>query len=294
MMSEKVHAMSGKPGIDQITGRTCVVGVIGWPVSHSLSPAMHNAAFAALGIPWVYVPFAVPPREVATALNGLRALGMRGVNVTIPHKQAAAAAVERLTTEAEALGSVNTVLVAEDGALVGHSTDGTGFLRTLREEGCDPAGIRVTVVGAGGAARAIVGALLAAGATSVSVIARNPAHAQWVGSQERASLLPWESLAASAATADLLVNATPVGMAGHAEGETVVPAAVLRAGQWVCDLVYTPRRTRLLLAAEERGCRTIEGVGMLVHQGAEAFTLWTGVPAPVTVMRAALLAALAT
>jgi shikimate dehydrogenase len=294
MLSEKVNTMSGTPGVEPITGRTCVVGVIGWPVAHSLSPAMHNAAFAALGLPWVYVPFAVPPGGVATALAGLRALGLRGVNVTIPHKQAAAAAVERMTLEAEALGSVNTVFVAKDNALVGHSTDGAGFLRALREEECEPAGKRVTVVGAGGAARAIVSALLGAGAASVSVIARDPAHAMWVKAQERASLLPWESLTESVAMTDLLVNATPLGMAGHAEGETVVPATALQAGQWVCDLVYTPRRTRLLQEAEAQGCHTIEGLGMLVHQGAEAFTLWTGLPAPVVVMRNALLAALAT
>lgn len=279
-----------------ITGTTTVVGVFGYPVAHSLSPVMHNAAFAELGLDWVYVPFAVASEALASAVVGVRALGIRGVNVTIPHKRAILSLVDRLTPEAEAIGSVNTVAVTADGIL-GHSTDGPGFLRALRERGFEVAGSRAVVLGGGGAARAVIGALAAAGVGELTIVTRHPERAvdlphlavrQGVAPLQ-VHLLPWDGPVRDAlARADLLVNATPIGMAPHDIDRLPVSAEWLPASLWVYDLVYTPRETALLRAAMARGCQTIDGVAMLVYQGAEAFTLWTGLPAPVAVMGAAL------
>ncbi|HEY3379922.1 MAG TPA: shikimate dehydrogenase [Armatimonadota bacterium] len=281
-----------------ITGTTTVVGVFGHPVEHSLSPAMHNAAFAAQGLDWVYVPFAVRPDALEAALAGAVALNMRGMNVTIPHKQAVLPLLDRLTPDAEAIGSVNTILISAAGTL-GHSTDGPGFLRALRERGFPLAGAQVVILGSGGASRAVVGALATAGVAAMTIVARRPERGMGlvVLAKQRApraievAVIPWDDGAQAAiAHAQLLVNATSVGMAPHDVGSSPVPQEWLHARLWVYDLVYTPRPTALLSAAVAQGCTTIDGVAMLVYQGAEAYTLWTGQPAPVKVMEAAVTA----
>jgi shikimate dehydrogenase len=263
-----------------ITGATRVVGIIGDPVGHSRSPAMHNAAFAALGLDWVYVAFPVPRGEGAAAVRSVATLGLAGLNVTMPHKADAAAACDNLSSEAAALDAVNTVVNA-DGRLAGHSTDGDGFLRALDDEGIAVAGQRAVVVGAGGAARAITHALGRVGA-HVTVAARRPDAARSAASLAPGSVavaldeLPVDRF-------DLVVNATPIGMDGE---PPPFDTARLHDGQFVFETVY-PAETPLLREARARGLRAAGGLGMLVHQGALSFSLWAGFEPPLDVMRAA-------
>jgi shikimate dehydrogenase len=263
-----------------ITGATRVVGVIGDPVGHSRSPAMHNAAFDALGLDWVYVAFPVARGDGAAAVRAVAMLGLAGLSVTMPHKADAAAACDDLAPEAATLGAVNTVVNA-DGTLVGHTTDGDGFLRAVDDEGIEVAGRPALVVGAGGAARAITHALGRAGA-HVTVAARRPEAAR-----SAASLAPDGDAVGLDGIAverfDVVVNATPLGMGGEAPPFDV---AKLHAAQFVYDTVY-PVETPLLREARARGLRAADGLGMLVHQGALSFSLWTGVAPALDVMRAA-------
>jgi shikimate dehydrogenase len=263
-----------------ITAATRVVGVIGDPVVHSRSPAMLNAAFEALAVDWVYVAFPVPRSEGAAAVRAVGTLGLAGLNVTMPHKADAAAACDDLAPEAATLGAVNTV-VNTGGALVGYSTDGDGFLRALDDEGVAVSGRRCLVIGAGGAARAITHALGRAGAV-VSVAARRQDAAR-----SAAALAP-DAVGVGLdgfelEEFDVLVNATPLGMHGES---APFDAARLHAGQFVYDTVY-PVETPLLREARAHGARAAGGLGMLVHQGALAFSLWTGAAPPVDIMRAA-------
>jgi shikimate dehydrogenase len=263
-----------------ITGATRVVAIIGDPVGHSRSPAMHNAAFDALGLDWVYVAFPVPRGQGAAAVQAVATLGLAGLNVTMPHKADAAAACDDLSSEAAALGAVNTV-VNMDGTLAGHSTDGDGFLRALDDEGITVAGRRAVVLGSGGAGRAITHALGRVGA-HVTVAARRPEAAR-----SAAALAPGgvavgvDELAVE--SFDVVVNATPLGMEGQ---PPPFDTDRLHAGQFVFDTVY-PVETPLLREARARGLRAAGGLDMLVHQGALSFSLWTGVAPPLELMRAA-------
>jgi shikimate dehydrogenase len=274
----------GSRAIDAPTGSTALYAVIGDPVRHSLSPVLHNAAFAALGVDAVYVALTVPAGAGADAVRAMSTLGIRGLNVTMPHKADAAAACDELTGDAARLGVANTVTLLDDGRLVGDSTDGEGFVRSLLDEGIDPAGRRVAVLGAGGAARAVVLALGRRGA-EVTVWARRPAAAA-----AAAELAPGATVGEPPPDADLVVNATPVGMDGRSlpwPVDRLAPSAVL------VDLVYHPAPTPWLAAGWAAGRRTVGGLGMLLHQAALADVRWTGRPAPIEAMRAAVLAALA-
>jgi shikimate dehydrogenase len=268
------------------SARSTVVGVIGAPVRHSLSPLLHNAAFDALGLDWVSVAFEVAPGEAGAALAGARALGVAGLSVTTPHKQDAAAAVDECSAEAARLGAVNCVTL-RGGRLVGESTDGPGLLAAVRRRfRFDPAGRRCAVVGAGGAARAAVVALAGAGAAQVAVVNRDRRRAEAAA-----------ALAGAAGTvggrrqleaAELVVHATPVGMG---DAEAIHPAlAEVAFGphQRVVDLVYHPARTALVERALAGGAEAANGLGMLVHQAALALEAWTGRAAPVEAMWAAL------
>jgi len=277
--------------LSAITGETKLVGLIGWPVEHSLSPAMHNSAFAALELNWCYVPLPVPPERLREAVAGLRALGFMGANVTVPHKEAVMPYLDEVALEAQAIGAVNTIAV-RDGNLIGYNTDWRGFLAALSESGFDPQGRRVVVLGAGGAARAVVYALAQAGA-QVTVLNRTPTHAQAL-IQDFSPLFPSSSLLSlpltpqtleeRSAEAHLLVNATPVGMWPEVD-ESLWPEGLPFPGHLtVFDLVYNPRQTKLLQQARRAGAKVIGGLGMLVHQGAVAFELWTGREAPIETM----------
>jgi shikimate dehydrogenase len=273
-------------------GATRVAAVIGDPVRHSLSPTLHNAAFAALGLAWVYVAFEVPGGAAARAVEGMRALGIEGLSVTMPHKAAVAEAVDRCSDVASRLGAVNCVR-RSGGDLVGENTDGAGFLASLREDAAfDPAGQRCLVLGAGGAARAVVLALASAGAAEVAVVNRTPSRAA-----DAASLAGRVGVVRDVDAADgaaLIVNATPLGMAGTgADGaNSPIDPARIGPGQIVADLVYHPLRTALLDVAQSRGAVQVNGLGMLLHQAALAFEHWTGHPAPIEAMRVAALARL--
>jgi len=271
------------------SGVTRVAGVIGDPVRHSLSPAIHNAAFSETGLDWVFVAFPVPAGEARVALDGVRALGIDGLSVTMPHKEAVTGAVDRLSPTARALGAVNTV-VREGSELVGHNTDGDGFLDALRaDEGFEAEGKRCAVMGAGGAARAVILALARAGAADIAIINRteaNAARAAVLGAPS-ARVAPVEHVK----KADLVVNATPVGMPSLAAGSPLSPDQ-LRAGQLVVDLIYVPPVTPLMEAARTAGAHGVSGLGMLVHQAAHAFRLWTGHDAPLAAMSAAAIATL--
>ncbi|HWL44680.1 MAG TPA: shikimate dehydrogenase [Ilumatobacter sp.] len=266
-----------------ISGATRVVGVIGSPVRHSLSPALHNAAFDAGGLDWRMLAFEVAPGDGAAAVAAMRTLGIAGLAVTMPHKADVAEAVDALDPAAAALRSVNTVVLHPDGSTFGASTDGDGFVDSLVAAGYAVGGRRVVVLGAGGAARSIVYSLGTAGAADVAVVNRT------VGSAEECAALAAVGrvgTVADVADADLLVNTTPVGMGGS--GELPVDVAVLRADLAVCDIVYHPLETPLLAAARELGARTIDGLGMLVHQAVHQQQLWTGSsPDPQTLRAAA-------
>lgn len=272
-----------------MTGRTRVAGVIGDPVRHSLSPAMHNAAFEAAGLDWVYVAFEVPRGSGGAAVMAMRDLAIAGLNVTMPHKADAASACDELSDAAARLRSVNTVLRRGDGTLYGDSTDGEGLVRSLVEEEVALEGRSVLVIGAGGAARAIVPSLDRAGAR-VTVSARRSEPADEVAALTGGATAAYERMADAVAGVDIVVNATPLGMQGE---PPPFDADRLEPRHTVVDLVYDPAQTPLLEAAAARGCRAVGGLGMLVHQGALAFTLWTGEDAPLDAMRAAASRALA-
>lgn len=271
-----------------VSGATRVAGVIGNPIQHSLSPVLHNAAFAAVGLDWVFVAFEVDDGDAKAALEGMRAFGIDGLSVTMPHKEAVAALVDRRSDDADALSAVNCV-VREGGALVGENTDGPGFLDALRVDvGADPDGRCCLVVGAGGAARAVVRALAGVGAAEVIVVNRTAdraeAAAALAGDRGRIGQVE------DADGAEIIVNATPIGMT---DGASPVPPERLGRGQLVVDLVYEPAVTPLLTAARDRGATAVNGLGMLIHQAAHAFRHWTGEDPPVEAMSAAAVAELA-
>jgi shikimate dehydrogenase len=272
-----------------ITGATKLAAVIGDPAHHSLSPTLHNAAFAAAGLDWVYVEFDVARGHAADALGAMRVLGIEGFSVTMPHKSDVARAVDDLSDDAQALAAVNCV-VNRDGRLVGHNTDGVGFVRGLRHDtGRGATGLRTVVLGAGGAARAVVRAVAADGAKEIVVV--NRSHGPAAVAAALGGSIARVGTVEDLAGADLVVNATPIGMRGSAPG-LPCPAELLGASQVVVDLIYDPLETALLRAARERGAEAHGGVSMLVFQAARAFELWTGVDAPVEAMLGAAGAAL--
>lgn len=271
-----------------ISATTRVAGVIGSPVRHSLSPVIHNAAFAAAGIDWVFAAFEVVPGGATTALAAMKALGIAGLAVTMPHKDDVAAAADILDPAARALGTANTLVLQPDGRLAAFSTDGAGFVASLADAGVDPNGMSIAVIGAGGAARSVIDALARSGAARITVVNRSADRA------EIAAALAGDrgcvGSAADIATADLVVNATSIGMGTD---ELPCDASLLRAGHVVADLVYHPLETALLAAARAAGATVVDGLGMLVHQAALQQQLWTGRMPDVTVMRAAAEAELA-
>lgn len=278
-----------------ISGTTRSAGVIGLPIRHSLSPSIFNAAFAASGLDWAYLAFEVPDGAAGLAMGGVRALGLEGVSVTMPHKAAVISALDEITDDAEVLDAVNCV-ARRGTTLVGHNTDGPGFIDALRlDEGVDPAGRSFAVIGAGGAARAVIRALSRAGASAVVVVNRSADAAE--AATALAGKIGRVGTAAEVGGVDVVVNATPLGMGvvvgrdGEPEPLPVDPGR-LGTGQIVVDLVYHPAVTPLAEAARGRGVRTVNGLGMLIHQAAHAFRIWTSEEPPLEAMSAAALAAL--
>jgi shikimate dehydrogenase len=271
-----------------------VYAVLGDPINHSMSPAMHNAAFGALGMPCIYHAFRVCPSDLKDAIYGAKALGFGGLNLTIPLKEEVLEYVEPDPIAAR-IGAVNTIDFAD--GITGHNTDGIGAMRALEDAGVPAIGRNILIIGAGGAARAIAfqfgysgGEIVIANRTRER--ADRLASDVVIGLSELGKTPSIESIGLGAlpekiADADILINATSVGMHPDVDA-TPVPSDLLRPGLAVFDIVYNPRRTRLLLEAEQKGATVIDGVRMLVHQGAEAFSIWTGRKPPVDVMVAAV------
>lgn len=283
--------MPGVSGRIHVTGQTHVVGVIGWPAAHSLSPVIHNAAFAALELDWVYLALPVPPGSLPAALAGLAAMGFSGANVTMPHKTEAARLIRALSEDARVLEAVNTVVIGSGGPS-GHNTDAPGFARFLeRDAGFDPHGRTALVYGAGGAARACALALARGGLDHLTVAVRDPSRA----ARLRATLAGFptgvEPVAFDDAVrvpADLVLNATPIGTSEHP-----LPLPPLGPEILVVDLRYRPAVTPLLESARAAAAPAFGGLGLLLHQAALSFQLWTGQDPPMAVMSAAALAELA-
>jgi shikimate dehydrogenase len=278
---------------------TALYGILGDPVAHSRSPDMHKAAFAALGIDATYVRFRVTKEHLRAAVRGLQALDIQGANVTVPHKEAVLAYLDEVSDEARAIGAVNTI-VRQGERLLGHNTDADGLVRALEERGVNLANANVVIVGAGGAARASVVGLARRGAAKISVMARKPAlgtalihEVRSVCSAAVLEALPCEEpqLRTVMASATLLVQATSATLGSGADTHVFaqsLPLEALPKDAHVIDLVYNPLDTAVLARAAGLGLRTLDGLGMLLHQGALAFTLWTGRPAPLEAMRMVL------
>jgi shikimate dehydrogenase len=275
----------------RVHGASRTVGVIGWPVAHSLSPTIHNSAFTAMDMDWVYVPMPVEPERLPAALAGLGALGFAGANVTMPHKTRAAELADSRSEDAERLAAVNTLVVGPDG-LAGHNTDAPGFDRFLRRDaGFDPEGRAALIYGAGGAARACALALARAGLARLTIALRDPSRVRDLersieGLDTEVVVIGFDE--APEAAVDLVVNATPLGVHGEE-----LPLPRLDADVLAVDLLYRPSLTPMQAAARAAGAPTFGGLGLLLHQAALSFELWTGQPPPLTVMSAAALAELA-
>lgn len=273
--------------------------IIGYPLGHTLSPLMHNTALRELGLPFVYEAEVVRPEELTGAVRRFRSEGVAGFSVTIPHKEAIVPLLDSVEKDARLLGAVNTVF-SSDGRFVGTNTDGIGFTRSLREDaGFDPKGRRLVVLGSGGAARAVAAYMALGGASTVVIANRTYPRAEKLAADLARAVrqgcfqpLPLEGDQTEKAVreADCLINTTSVGMAG--DPGLPIPEGWIEPHQLVCDIVYRPLMTPLLRVARTRGASTLDGLGMLVYQGAEAFVRWTGVEMPVELVRSVLLKAL--
>jgi shikimate dehydrogenase len=278
-----------RPG--RVRGSTRKVGVIGWPIEHTLSPVIHNAAFVALGMDWVYLPLPVATARLPAALDGLGALGFAGANVTMPHKTRSAELVPDLSHDARLLRAVNTIVVGTDG-LAGHNTDALGFERFLREDtGFDPSGRAALLFGAGGGARACALALSRSGLAELSVAVREPSRGEDLratleGSGTALRVVSIDDV--SEVHADLIVNATPLGVHGER-----LPLPSLVPGVVGVDLLYRPSATPFQAEIREGGGSVFGGLGLLLHQAAISFELWTGQAPSLSVMSAAALGELA-
>ena len=295
-MKPQTHLIEPQGKLKKLTGHTRIVGVIGDPVEHSRSPQMHNAAFAKAGLDYVYVPFHVRPDDLADAIAGFKAINVVGINVTLPHKQAVIPSLTSISREAELIGAVNTLTFVE-GNIYGDNTDAPGVLKALEEDGSmsgSPVGENVVVLGAGGAARAVVVALALRGVASITIANRTVEKAvslaeemdRKTGVSMQGIGLSDERLPLAVRESNLLVNTATTSM--DVTQPLLISADWLQPDTIVYDIVYTPPVTPLMQAATERGCQTLGGIGMLVHQGAIAFEKWTGVTPCTETMRQAL------
>lgn len=278
-----------KPGL---SGQAKLAGVIGWPVEHSRSPRLHGYWLETNEIDGAYVPLAVPPQEFEHVLRTLPALGFKGVNITVPHKEEALRIVDEATALARRIGAVNTVIVREDGSLLGDNTDAFGFIENLRKSApaWDPTAAPAAVLGAGGAARAVIAALLEAGVPEIRLYNRTFARATELAAFDpaRVKALPWEMRSDQLADIGLLVNTTTLGMG---DGSLPLSLETLSPEALVTDIVYVPLETPLLRAARERGNPVVDGLGMLIHQARPGFEAWFGLaPVPTEALRDMLLA----
>ena len=280
-----------------ITGKTKLLGIIGDPVEHSLSPVMHNAAIASLGLDYIYVPFPVKQGDLAEALAGFTAFELVGFSITIPHKQEIMPLLTEISTDAVNIGAVNTVWRTADG-WQGTNTDATGFIAPLKTMSLDWTKVTPVILGNGGAARAVIAGLTNLGCQQIHVVGRNSDklarfYQSWSHSTEITSLLKihnWDSLSSLIPAADLLINTTPVGMSPHVDASPVEENLMqkLKTGAIVYDLIYTPNPTQFLKFAQAQGAIVINGLEMLVQQGVAALEIWLQQPVPPDIMRNSL------
>lgn len=272
-----------------ISGQTKITGIFGFPIAHTLSPAMHNAAFNALKLDFVYLPFEVQPRDLSKTVEAIRCLGLRGVNVTIPHKKNVMRFLDKIDPLARRIGSVNTI-VNKNGFLTGYNTDGSGFLKDIIEKGFNPKGKTALLLGAGGAGYALAAILSINGAKKIYITDYQTSRATELSKRTpRSHVIPLDTWKENIPDSDILINATPAGM--HSGDPLIVKSSELGKNIFVYDLIYH-RRTELLHAAAKAGLAHSNGLGMLLNQGSLAFELWTEKRAPTEVMRRALLKAL--
>jgi shikimate dehydrogenase len=279
---------------EQVNYKHELVGVFGYPVAENPTGVMIEPAFEALGLKWRYQLFEVLPEDLAAAMQGLRAMNMRGINLTIPHKVDVLQYLDEVSPDARLMGAVNMVHRQGD-RLIGENTDGKGFLKSLREDGgVDPGGKRVVILGAGGAARAITVELALAGAKQITIVNRSAGRGQTLTNlliQEtpvNAEFVLWEGSYAVPEGVDVLVNATSIGLYPNVEDYPNLDYDTIRPDMTVCDVIPNPPQTPFLTKARQRGAKTLDGLGMLVNQGVIGFKLWTGQDAPVDVMQQAL------
>ncbi len=268
-----------------ISGKTKIVGIFGYPVEHSLSPAMHNAAFQYLSLDFCYVPFSVKPELLKEAITGIRALNIAGVNITIPHKERAIEFLDNLSDEARFIGSVNTIKNS-NGVLSGFNTDGIGFMKSLAEKDINIIGKKVLMIGSGGAARAI-GYYICREAAELHIYNRSIQRAETLKKHLYAFKQNVEivkNINSGLSSFDIIINTTPLGL--KADDPIPINASLLKEHQIVCDLIY--KDTPLLRKASAIGCKTLNGLGMLLWQGVLAFEKWTGIEPPFEIMKEAL------
>ena len=281
-----------------ITGHTRLTALLGSPVAHSISPLMHNEAFQLLDLDYTYLCFEVNEKTLPAAVDGLKACGIRGFNLTMPNKNKIVELLDELSPAARLIGAVNTV-VNDDGHLTGYNTDGVGYMQAVKDAGYDITGKTITIMGAGGAATAICAQAALDGVEKIHIFARETSRF-WDRTQKLAeninSTLPSKAvlhenkdtaaLAQAISESALLLNATSVGMAPNTEGTIIEDTSLYHPDLIVSDVIYNPRETRFLKEAREAGCRTFNGMYMLLYQGAEAFRLWTGKEMPVKEIKA--------
>lgn len=280
----------------QITGHTKLTGLLGSPVSHSISPMMHNEAFKQLNLDYVYLAFDVELEKLASVVESLRAMNVRGFNLTMPHKNAMCALCDSLSPAAEIIGAVNTV-VNENGHFAGHTTDGTGYMRALKEDGYDIIGKKMTLLGAGGAATSIFVQAALDGVSEISIFnrrspfwdrAQNIIHTLMERTNCKITLYDYEDpaiLKREISESAILTNGTSVGMAPNINQSLITDTSIFHKDLIVSDVIYNPRETLLLKQAREAGCKTQNGLYMLLYQGAEAFKLWTGQEMPIEIVK---------
>ena len=279
-----------------ITGHTKLTGLLGSPVSHSISPMMHNEAFKQLDLDYVYLAFDITVEQLPSVVEGFRAMNVRGFNLTMPHKNAMCALCDSLSPAAEIIGAVNTV-VNDNGYLFGHTTDGTGYMRALKEDGHDIIGKKMTLLGAGGAATSIFVQAALDGVSEISIFSRRSPF--WERAEKIIDMLTERTnckiklydysdpnvLKREISESAILTNGTSVGMAPNKEQSLITDTSVFHKYLIVSDVIYNPRETLLLKQAKEAGCKTQNGLYMLLYQGAEAFKLWTGQDMPVEIVK---------
>lgn len=272
-----------------ISGTTQLIGLVATPIRHSISPKMHNAAFNKLGLDYVYLAFDVNESQFEETVKGLKAMGARGFNLSMPYKSTIIPYLDELSPAAKLVQAVNTVVI-ENNRLIGHMTDGSGLMRSLEEAGYHVKGQKITVVGCGGAGKAIMAQAALEGCEEIAIFNRSVERGQQmenlINQQTDCKatfyeLADEEALKEQLKTSSLLINATNVGMAPFEEESIIKDVSMLHKDLLVCDIIYHPKQTKLLQDAKRQGCRVLNGEGMIVYQGAEAFKLWTGYEMPV-------------